>query len=508
MEENRITLEENLKYLSMNKIQRFFYDFIHFFTHIPFALSRKMINFPFKFKSFVFSIGIVFRNIYIYFSRGDIFTRFSYIFMGLGLLKRKQILRGILYFVYEIFFIVYQSVFGIPSFIRLFSLGISDDNIYIKDNSFTIILYFVFYVLLLVLFFYLWYNQIKESYKLEILSYLNLTLNDIDLISRLKRNKFHTMLLSIPMTGLIFFTIVPSLIIIFLSFMDYDFLSSSNNLFTWIGGDNYANALLSSTSGKGLTNIFARVFLWTLIFSFASTLITYFFGMFIAIILQNKKLRFRNVFRNILCISIAAPQFIIVLVLSVIFRSDDLGLLNGLFMKFGWIESPIDFLTSDQFYALLPKLLILLVNAYLGIPYSMLIFSALVNRIPKEKYEIASLEGVKTSKLCFKVTLPYLLYITTPYFIFQFISSFHAFNSIYLFSLGGPGFADGSILSNNVGQTDTIFTWIYKLLTNSNFNYSLGFALGVLLFAFVFLFILIFRKHINSLSQEGGRKHA
>ena len=55
----------------------------------------------------------------------------------------------------------------------------------------------------------------------------------------------------------------------------------------------------------------------------------------------------------------------------------------------------------------------------------------------------------------FKITLPYMLYVTTPYLIATFTGNVNNFNIIYLLS-GGDPVVD---LSSTAGSTDLLVTW-------------------------------------------------
>ena len=110
-----------------------------------------------------------------------------------------------------------------------------------------------------------------------------------------------------------------------------------------------------------------------------------------------------------------------------------------------------------------------------------------------------------------KITMPYMLFVTGPYLISQFVGNINNFNVIYLLSGGGPLFSFGSQTPpdalNGVGQTDLLITWIYKLsLTNTNKYYGVAAVLGILIFILVSVLSLIFYGRSSAVKNEGDFK--
>jgi arabinogalactan oligomer/maltooligosaccharide transport system permease protein len=76
-----------------------------------------------------------------------------------------------------------------------------------------------------------------------------------------------------------------------------------------------------------------------------------------------------------------------------------------------------------------------------------------------------------------KITLPYMLFVTTPYLITSFIGNINNFNVIYLLTNGGPSNPD----LYQAGDTDILVTWLFKLTMDNN-DYNLAAAVGILVF--------------------------
>ena len=169
--------------------------------------------------------------------------------------------------------------------------------------------------------------------------------------------------------------------------------------------------------------------------------------------------------------SIAIPSFVSLLVMKTVLQPD--GAVNVLLKELGWIKNSIPFLT-DATYA---RVTIIVVNLWVGIPYTMLITSGLLLNIPESLYEAARVDGANAKTMFIKITMPYIIHVTTPYLITQFVGNINNINIIYLLSGGGPSTLD----YYQAGKTDLLVTWLYKLTVNSK-DYSYASTIGILVF--------------------------
>ena len=222
-----------------------------------------------------------------------------------------------------------------------------------------------------------------------------------------------------------------------------------------------------------------------------------------AMIINIKGIKLKKLWRTILITTIAVPQFISLLLVSNMFS--DTGVVNTLLSNWGWIKTNIPWLTN----ATLAKVMIIVLNTWIGIPYTMLICTGLLMNIPDELYESAKIDGASPAKMYFKITLPYMLFVTTPYLISQFVGNINNFNVIYFLSGGGPSFVFDTtnipyqVSSAGVGRTDLLITWIYKMsVTAVDKDYGTASVLGIMVFAVVAFFSLIFYNHSNSVKDE------
>ena len=124
--------------------------------------------------------------------------------------------------------------------------------------------------------------------------------------------------------------------------------------------------------------------------------------------------------------------------------------------------------------------------------------------IPEDLYESARIDGASPFKMYTAITLPYMLFVTFPYLLSQFIGNINNFNIIYLLSQGAPRFkVDIPTSYGAVGETDLLITWIYKMsMESSEQNYAVACVLGVLIFIVIAVLSLLFYGRSNSVKNE------
>jgi arabinogalactan oligomer/maltooligosaccharide transport system permease protein len=230
---------------------------------------------------------------------------------------------------------------------------------------------------------------------------------------------------------------------------------------------------------------------WTIMWAIIATAFNYVLGMLLAILINRKGVKFKGLFRTIFVLSIAIPQFVSLLLMRNML--DDFGPINGVLQRLGITKAFIPFLTNATF----ARLTVLVVNLWVGIPYSMLITSGILLSIPKELYEAAAIDGASPFRMWTKIILPYVVFVTAPYLITQFIGNINNFNVIYLLTGGGPN----SLSYYQAGQTDLLVTWLYKLTVNTR-DYSYASAIGICVFGISAILSLIAYRNTKSYKNE------
>lgn len=428
--------------------------------------------------------------------------------MGLGQLLRGQIVKGLLYAVTEILFVLYLVLFGWKYIMHLFSgnLGtrlsgeIWNENTQVfdkivGDNSFLILLYSVITVVVLFMFLIVWAMNVKGSYENDILLASGKRPKTFkEDINALINHKFELPLLLPPFIGLLIFTIMPLIFMILIAFTSYDYNHMPpGKLFDWVGVKNFA-AMFSLGSGNGFALAFVRVLIWTFVWAFFATFTNYFLGMIIALMINKKGIRFKKLFRTLFVIAIAVPQFVTLLLMQKIL--DRSGILNVI------LGRDILWLTDTRFNALIPRVSIIAVNIWIGVPYTLLLCSGLLMNIPVDFYEAARIDGANPTQIFMKITLPYMLHMTGPYLITQFVNNINNFNVIWLLTGGGP--VDSVRYGNSQAQaTDLLVTWLYRLTTDANPQYNTASVIGIVIFVIsAALSLITFNKSSAAKNEE------
>ena len=453
-----------------------------------------------KVGNFFSGVGNDLKEIGLTFSQGDWKTKVSYLIMGFGPIMRKQFLRGVAYLAMEVLFILYMVSFGWGYLSEIGTLGtvarvMNDDGTFsYNDNSFLILLYGLLTIIIIGVFILVWRMNVRENRNEEKLLAAGKSLGTVkqDLYSLLDSH-FDKTLLALPVLGVFVFTVLPIIFMICIAFTDYDANHQPpTNLFSWVGLENFKNLLSFGTSGLGST--FFTVLAWTLIWAFFATFLTYFCGMGVAILINRKGIKFKKLWRTILVMTIAVPQFVSLLYVYKMFAND--GLINTYLMKWGWISSTIPFWSNPT----LAKVMIILINLWIGIPYTMLITTGLLMNIPEDLYESARIDGATGFQMFRSITLPYMLFVTGPFLLTQFTGNLNNFNVIFLLTQGGP---QSMALSNNAGYTDLLVTWLYKMTINDT-NYRMAAVLGIMVFVVTAVISLVVYGMLPSVRDEEG----
>lgn len=283
--------------------------------------------------------------------------------------------------------------------------------------------------------------------------------------------QFPYLMLSLPAIGVLFLTIMPIIFMIMLAFTNY---ASPNHippksLVDWVGFETFANLLTLKTWSK----TFFGVFTWTIIWAVIATVTTYFGGMLVALLVESKGIRFKKVWRTIFILPYAIPQLISLLVMRNLFNGQ-FGPINQYLSYFGLGKLPW---LTDPMWA---KFTVIIVNMWVGIPVSMVLIMGILTAIPKDLYEAADVDGATGFQKFKIITLPFILFSTAPILITQFAGNINNFNVIFLLTNGDPVKGDYQY----AGSTDLLVTWLYKLtLNNSQFNMSA--AIGIIIFVIV-----------------------
>jgi arabinogalactan oligomer/maltooligosaccharide transport system permease protein len=258
-------------------------------------------------------------------------------------------------------------------------------------------------------------------------------------------------------------------------------------LFDWVGLKNFGDVLnFNNTIGQEFWSVLG----WTIVWAIFATFLNYLFGMILAIIINRQGTRFKAFWRFCFVISIAVPQFVSLLIMRTMLSQE--GPVNNMLLELGWIEKALPFWTNATY----ARVSVIAINLWVGIPYTMLQVTGILQNIPAELYESARVDGANAVVTFFKITLPYMLFVTTPYMITQFTGNINNFNVIFLLSGGNP-----TPVENTAGKTDLLVTWLYKLTIDKQY-YNLGAVIGIMTFIVLAIVALATYQNTGSYKNE------
>jgi maltose/maltodextrin transport system permease protein len=245
-----------------------------------------------------------------------------------------------------------------------------------------------------------------------------------------------------------------------------------------IGFDNYTR-MLTNPEYRGP---FLSIFLWTVTFAGLTVLFCTVIGMSLAVMLNWEALRFRTIYRTLLFLPYAVPGFISILVFKGLFNQnfgEINAILNGLFgIKPAWFADPF-----------LAKVMLLIVNTWLGYPFVMVLCSGLLKSIPADLYEASAIAGAGPFTNFFKITAPLIIKPLMPLLISAFAFNFNNFVLIALLTDGRPDFLNTKIPA---GTTDILVSYTYRIaFQDSGQNFGLAAAISTMIFILVALMSLL-----------------
>lgn len=284
-------------------------------------------------------------------------------------------------------------------------------------------------------------------------------------------------------------TFDPLVFMISMAFTSYSKVDSHLVLFDWVGLENFK---LIFNSGSSIGQSFWSVFGWTIIWAVLATFLNYILGILVALLINRKGTKFKSFWRFIFILSIAIPQFVSLLIIRSMLAQD--GIINVVLKNAGWISKSLPFFTNATW----ARMTVIIVNLWIGIPYTILQVTGILQNIPMELYEAADVDGANGFVKFFKITMPYMLFVTTPYLITTFTANVNNFNIVYLLTKGDPVLA-----GHTAGKTDLLVTWLYKMTVDYQY-YNLGAVIGIMTFVFLALGSLLVYRRTKSYKDEEG----
>lgn len=491
-----------IDYVQLNPFQKILYNLKSFFVNLPKNVARFFKFLGLKIAALVFAIGRGFKFYGTGFVKGDWSTKISYLIMGFGVMVKGQIIKGIIFLAAEVGYFGFLFGFAWQYLSKFSTLGgvISNGGVdpvtglalgKVVDNSMLIMLYSVMTFFLTLLFLLVYVINIKVNLALEERRKNGEHINSfVEDLKTLLDERYHVSMLSLPTILICIFTVLPIIFMILIAFTNFDHDHPMGGLFDWVGFGNFADVFFNNPK-KVYT--FQNLVGWTLCWAVIATISCYIVGVIFALMINKKGIKGKAFFRTMFVMTVAVPQFVTLLLMAQMLS--DNGAMNVLLRQLNIIGQydQIKFMTDPW----LAKITVIVVNLWIGVPFTILSASGILMNIPEELYESARIDGAGPVVTFVKITMPYMLFVMTPALIQQFIGNINNFNVIYFLTQGGPD----NPKMYNAGDTDLLVTWLYKLTSDKN-DYSLAATIGILVFIFCAALALITFNMTKSAKDE------
>ena len=292
------------------------------------------------------------------------------------------------------------------------------------------------------------------------------------------------------MLGMFVLVFFPFIYGVALSFTDATLFNTDKSIpEIWVGLRNYGEilgdfAIVKQTESGAVVNYLN--FYWTLfntvLWTVANVSIGVSVGLFLALILNTRGLRLRPIYRVLLILPWAMPNYITALIWRGMFHQQ-FGVVNQVIQIFG--GEPISWFDrwSTSFLTALAT------NGWLSFPFMMVVSLGALQSIPSDLFEAARMDGASRWQQFRSITLPSLQPALIPAIILSVIWTFNMFNIIYLVTQGEPG-----------SSTEILITQSYKYAFE---RYRYGYAAAYSTVIFMILLVYGYWQNRVTRATEG-----
>ncbi|PYZ93559.1 sugar ABC transporter permease [Salipaludibacillus keqinensis] len=404
---------------------------------------------------------------------------------GLGQAYNKRFLKGAALFILFAAFVIAMMEFissGLQGLVTLGDIPREDDSRVFLSNGILSLIFTAFFLSFYIL-------NLQDAYKDAKRIQLGWKVPNI---REGFRNAWDTgfpyLLVGPGLFLLIFVVVFPLLFMVFLAFTNYNLYNAPpRNLLEWVGFQNFYD-LFTINEWR---NTFINVLSWTLIWTFVATTLQIALAMFLAILVNDPRVRFKKLIRTVFILPWAVPAFVTIIIFSAMFNDNfgaiNLQIIEPLFnTRIPWLQDP-----------LWTRVALITIQVWLGFPFVYALFTGVLQGISSDWYEAADIDGANRWQKFRNITFPHLMFATAPLLIMQYSFNFNNFNIIYLFNQGGP-----AVRGQTAGGSDILISWIYGL-TFENQQFNMAAAISIILGLLVATFAFFQFRRSRSFKEEG-----
>lgn len=409
----------------------------------------------------------------------------SFFIFGLGQLKNKQKGKAIFFFCFQLIAVVIEIITsslvnpGIPGQPDYWGYGFFTKGLHgfitlgkttggrFRDNSPVLMIEGIIVIFILLILFVVWMMGIKDANE-SYLSYkrTGVTQSSKDFYKQTFETGFAYVVSAPALILILFVSILPIIFSFLTAFTNWDsYHNPPADLIKWVGFKNFTNIL----DMPGWRSTFFGVASWTLTWAVLATFSTFFGGLLMAVIINNKRVVLKKIWRTILILPWAIPSMISLLVFKN-FLNQTYGPLNQMLQKnIPWLNEPT-----------IAKITLLVINLWLGVPYFMMLMTGILTSFDKTLYEAATVDGASSRQSFWRITFPILISQVKPLLIMSFAGNFNNFGVVFFLTGGGPR----NINYEYANHTDILITWIYNM-TKEFKMYNMASVMSILIFLLI-----------------------
>ncbi|HEY0828637.1 MAG TPA: sugar ABC transporter permease [Bacilli bacterium] len=271
----------------------------------------------------------------------------------------------------------------------------------------------------------------------------------------------------------------PIIINWYYSMLDWSGLTSN---FKFVGLQNFKEIIQDAYFWNAYANSFK--------FMLGAVPLQLILALFIALILNNPKLKNASIYRTLFFIPVITTASIVGIIMVYIWGSD--GAVNFLLLKIQIIDQPVNWLGNVKW----SMFTVVMIYVWKNLGINMIYWLAALQSVPRELYEAARVDGANHWKTFFYITLPQILPIGMVILLLNVAGSLKVFDLIKTMTEGGPFFS-----------TDVVSTYIYRYAFSSEMGLPrLGYASAAgIFFAFTIVVIAMLLSFVNSKFNKSGR---
>lgn len=413
--------------------------------------------------------------------------------MGLGQLCYGQIGKGLVYLGLYAALIWYFVAGGLKNIAGFFTLGTQQEDLWLGiagENSMTLMILGLLSILMGCLGIALWISNLRDClFTAKQVSEGKKPRTFRESLAYAMDEKFHVTALMLPSLTVILFSVLPIVFMVLIAFTNM-----GGNVVYPVLADWSFSAWHKLVSVGKLTATFGKILSWNVLWAFLSTVFNFIAGLGLALLLNKPNVKGSKIWRAFPILAFSIPGFISMLGFKFMFSQS--GPINSMLTQAG--HDAIFFLTNDPSAKWWARGIGLFVSVWISCPSIMLMVTGLLGNINPDMYEASSLDGATRFQQFRKITLPFVIFSTTPVLIGQFVGNFNNFG-IFFFMRGGviSNYADYFLASD----TDLLINWLYNLSVNNNY-YAIGAAISLVIFLITSTISLAVYVRSNAYKQE------